>query len=127
MRRLLIQIIIGVAGIWLADRFIDGVIFTGTWPELLLVGTVLGLINSFLKPLINLVTLPVRLLTLGLFSFVINILIIELTDVLFAELDIIGLAPLFWATILVWALNFIIPTFLPKRMPRRISRPKGNL
>ena len=127
MRRLLIQIAIGIAGVWLADRFIDGVILRGTWQDLLIVGAALGLVNFFLKPLVNLVALPLRLLTLGLFSFVINILMLEAVDVLFPEFDIIGLIPLFWASILIWALGFAIPAVFPRRILRRQRPAKKTL
>lgn len=116
MRRLIIQIIIGIVGLWIATHYIRGVIIKGEYyKELLLVGTILGLVNFFLKPIVNLITFPLRLLTLGLFSFVISIVMIWLVDILSAGFDIIGIIPLFWTTVLIWALGFIIPVMMPER------------
>jgi putative membrane protein len=46
----------------------------------LIVAVVLGLINTFIKPLVKLITLPINILTLGLFTFVINAAMVMLTD-----------------------------------------------
>ena len=108
LRRLILQIIAGVAGIWLATEFIPEVAFNGPLRNLILAGLVLGLINFFIKPILNLVTLPLRMITFGLFSLVINIGIVWLMDVLFIELVIPpGLWPLFWTTIVVWFLSLL--------------------
>ena len=106
-RELILQIIVGTAAIWLATQLITGVEFTGPPKTLLFAGLILGLINSFIKPILNIITLPLRIITFGLFSLVINMGIVWLIDVFFQELEIAGLYPLFWTTIIVWALNLI--------------------
>lgn len=108
-------------GLWLADRFISGVDFTGDWKTLLYAGFALGLINFFVKPILKLVTLPVRLLTLGLFGLIINIAIIWAVDILFTELIIEGLYPLLWTTLIVWGLGVLLPLLFPKRKPKLIQ------
>lgn len=121
MRRLIVDLIVGIIGVWLAGEIIKGVVFKGTLTQLLLVGSVLGLVHFFLKPLITIVTFPLRLLTLGLFSFFIDMFLLWLVDVMFAEFDIIGLKPLFWSTLLIWGLGIIIPLFIPKPKPKPIQ------
>ena len=107
-RRLILQIIAGVAGIWLATELIaEGVEFTGSFYTLCYAGLILGLINFFIKPILNLVTLPLRIITFGLFSLVINIGIVWVIEITFPELTIAGLYPLFWTTIIIWALSLI--------------------
>jgi len=108
LRRLVLQIIAGIASIWLASELIEGVSFkTEVIETLLIAGLVLGFINFFIKPILNLITLPLRIITLGLFSLVINAGIVWLMDVLFLEFEVIGFYPLFWTTILVWSLSLI--------------------
>ena len=107
-RKLILQIIAGIAGIWLATELIsEGVVFTGSVKTLLLAGLILGLINFFIKPILNLVTLPLRIITFGLFSLVINMGIVWIIEVFFEEFSVAGLYPLFWTTIIVWALSLI--------------------
>ena len=102
LRNLILQIIAGIAAIWLAKELIQGVSFSGTLQTLLIIGGTLGLINFFVKPILNLVTLPLKIITLGIFSIFINIGIVWAVDILFTELDIVGFFPLLWTTIIVW-------------------------
>ena len=108
---LILQIISGIAGIWLATQFVPEVEFTGHIKTLFLAGAALGIINSFLKPILKIVALPLRLLTLGLFSLVINMGMVWLIDVYFQELIIPGLIPLFWTTLIVWGLSVVLHLF----------------
>jgi len=57
MQSILVKIISGIIGLWLAAQFVPGVEFTGPWQILILAGAMLGLINFFIKPIfyINLV------------------------------------------------------------------------
>ncbi len=130
MWKLILQIAAGILGIWLATLFVSGVEletvpsqsslfgieFTANWQILILVGVCLGLINFFIKPILNLITLPLRTLTFGLFALVVNAILVWIVDILFPELIIEGIRPLFWTTCIVWALNFALLKFYnPKR------------
>lgn len=114
MDRLISQIILGILGLWMATIFVPEVEFKGAVPLFLLAGAILGLLNFFIKPLLKKITLPFRILTLGLFGFLINMFIVWLIDIIFPELIIPGIISLFWTTILIWALNFIISLLFPK-------------
>jgi len=107
MRNLFLKIFSGILGLWLASEFITGVEFTGSWQLLLLAGFVLGLINFFIKPILKLITLPLRILTLGLFGLVINMAMIWLVDIFFVELIIVGILPLFWTSLIIWGLSLL--------------------
>ena len=113
MRNLILRIFSGILGFWLADQFIDKV-DVGIWKTLLLAGLILGLINTFIKPLLKFITLPLRILTLGLFGLVINLAIVWLVDYFFQDLVIGGLAALFWTSVLIWGLNTILNLIFPK-------------
>lgn len=108
MTNLVLQLIAGVASLWLADKFVPGVEISGGMQSLLIIGSVLGLINFFIKPPLKTITLPLRIITLGLFGLVINMLIVWAADILFDELVISGLAPLFWTTLTFTVFNIIL-------------------
>jgi len=122
MERLFWQIVVGILGIYLGTHFVpgvsleippEGIIFLGIkltaqWQVLVLIGIVLGLVNSFIKPILKIITLPLRILTFGLFGLIINMLMIWLVDIFFPELIITGLIPLFWLTFIVWILSFLL-------------------
>jgi len=115
MFNLIWNLIGGVLSIYLAVRFIPGVEFTGDIKYLVFAGIFLGLINFFIKPILKIITLPLRILTLGLISLIINMLIIWAVDIFFPELDIKGIVPLFWTTLLVWGVGFLLGLSKPKK------------
>jgi len=66
-----LRLLITALGLWLADALLDGVSVTGTF-TLLLAALLLGFVNAVVRPLLLVLTLPITLLTLGLFLLVIN-------------------------------------------------------
>jgi putative membrane protein len=113
--KLVAQILAGILGLWLAEKFIAGVSFHGNWQVLFCAGAILGLLNSFVKPIIKLISLPLRIITLGFFSIIINMTMVWGVDMLFPELEIKGTFPLFWTSIIVWLSGFILTKWLPKK------------
>lgn len=71
MDRFLLRALVAAAGLWLADQVVDGLGFdSGT--ALLLTAVALGVINAFVRPLALVLTLPITIVTLGLFLLVLN-------------------------------------------------------
>jgi putative membrane protein len=71
--QLLLRIAIGAAAAWLTVWLVPGLHYSGEWWRWLLFGTVIGLINAVIKPVAKFLTLPIRIITLGLFTLVINV------------------------------------------------------
>ena len=115
MMNLIWNIIAGILGLFLAVKFVPGVELVEETKFLLLAGCILGLINSFIKPLLKVITLPLKILTFGLFGLVLNMLIIWTIDILFPELVISGIVPLFWTTLICWGISFVLGLCTPKR------------
>jgi len=108
VRGLILHIISGILGLYLATRLIPEVEFLGGWQDLFLAGAFLGFINFFFKPILKFITLPLRILTFGLFSLVINMGMVWIVDIVFEDLIIPKIWPLFWTTLIIWGLSFII-------------------
>lgn len=115
MWNLFLEIVAGILSIFLAQRYLSGVEFTGNWQTLVLAGAILGLLNFFLKPILKLITWPLKILTFGFFSLAINILMVWIVDIIFPELVISGLIPLFWTSLIVWALGFFLIKWMPAK------------
>ena len=79
MRSLLLHWILNAIALWLAAALIPGLEFTGGPGRLLLVAAVFGIVNSILRPLLTILTCPLIVLTLGLFSLVLNGLMLLIT------------------------------------------------
>ena len=78
--RLLLRILINVFGLWLAVRFVPGITLADdSFFTLLIIAVIFGLVNALIRPIVKLLTFPINLLTLGLFSFVVNALMVMLT------------------------------------------------
>ena len=127
MWNLLLQIAAGIFGLWLADRFVPGVDFTGpffVFPKqtalfgqflnsLVFVGGILGILNYFVKPILNKITFPLRIITFNLFSLVVAMFLVWLVDIFSQQLIILGLKPLFFTTLIIWGLNLLLSKWWP--------------
>ena len=114
MRNFLVKIVSSVLGLWIAVNFVPGVDFTGSLKSLAIAGVLLGLVNFFIKPILKIVSLPLRLLTLGLFGLIINMAMVWAIDIFYPELVIVGVMPLFWTTLIIWGLNIILGLFFTR-------------
>jgi putative membrane protein len=104
--RLAIAWAINLAALWVADAIWDGVHIQG-WTAYLIGSAVLGIANAVIKPLLTILTLPLILVTLGLFYLLINIAMVALAEWIAPNFSIDG----FWAyvgtVVVVWAVNWI--------------------
>ncbi|HZX49991.1 MAG TPA: phage holin family protein [Candidatus Paceibacterota bacterium] len=101
IQMLLLHILAGIGGLWIAVRIVDGVEFTGPAYLLLIIGLVLGILNAIVKPVLDLITLPIRILTLGLSSILINLGLVWALQLVFPELEFEGFLPLLWTTLII--------------------------
>lgn len=93
MRTFLVRVLVSGAAIWAAAAVVPGVeleeaTITDTILTVLLVGLIFGVVNALVKPIVKLVTLPLYILSLGLFSLVVNALLLWLTSWLATRLDL---------------------------------------
>ncbi len=75
----LLRLLINAAALWVAVQLVDGIDHRGSWWSLLLVALVFGVLNASVRPVLKLLSLPILILSLGLFIFVINALMLLLT------------------------------------------------
>lgn len=94
----IIRLLITAISAFILSKVLTGVHFDG-FMSTVIFAIVLGLLNLIVRPILSILSLPITILTLGLFSFVINALIILLADYLMDSMEVAG----FW-----WALLFSI-------------------
>jgi len=75
----LLRLLINAAALWVSIQLVEGIDHRGSVWSLLFVALVFGVLNASIKPLLTLLSLPILLLTLGLFLFVINALMLMMT------------------------------------------------
>jgi putative membrane protein len=76
--------------------------------SLLEAALVFGLLNSLVKPILKLITLPLAVITLRLIWFFISALMLKVTDWIISSFNIHGFLTLIWATIVIWAVNLLL-------------------
>lgn len=86
--KFLIRLLITAAALWVAVALVPGIEHTGPWVNLLGVALVFGVVNAVIRPILLLLTCPLVLVTLGLFIFVLNALMLWLTGALSQALDL---------------------------------------
>lgn len=79
MTRFILRWAINTVAIFLAIRFVPGISLQTSWVNVIWLALIFGLVNAFLRPLLNLLTCPLIILTLGLFSVLINTFLFWLT------------------------------------------------
>ena len=107
--RLIVAWAVNVAALWVADALFSDVDSTG-WGALVIAGLVFGIVNTFVKPLLVLLSLPIVIITLGLFLLFVNMAVLALTDWLVSGFNIEGFWTFVGATIVVWIVNAVLET-----------------
>jgi putative membrane protein len=96
-------VVLGITG-WI----LSGVSFGGSGWTLIWAALVFGILNTILKPILKLLTLPLAIVTLGIAWFFVSMLMLWLTDLIIGGFNIDGFWNYVWATIIVWAVNLVL-------------------
>lgn len=110
------QILLRIGGnalaAWLTIWLVPGLSFEGEWWWFVVFGLIVGLVNAYIKPIAKLLTLPLRILTLGLFTLVVNVALMAFLIWLGEAADIGLASESFWATLLGGLVLTIIASIL---------------
>ncbi|RIH90431.1 Mycobacterial 4 TMS phage holin, superfamily IV [Calidithermus terrae] len=109
MRNLLIRLIVNTVALWVVSSVYGGVRFApgSGLGDYLLAGLVLGLVNTFIRPILLLLTLPINLLTLGLFTLVINAVVLMIVAA-FTSLDVGGFISALVGAVLLTVVSYFL-------------------
>ncbi len=111
MRGLLFRLIITALGLWLAATIVPGIRIDGIG-HLIVAALVLGIVNAVIRPIILILTLPLTLLTLGLFILVVNGISLALVAWLVPGFALGGLGPAILGSIVVGLTGWVASTFI---------------
>lgn len=103
---LILRFLCGVAGLWLAAQVVHGIAYDSL-ESLLAAALILGLINAVVRPVLVLLTLPLTLITLGLFLLVINAGMLGLTTVFIHGFHVHGFWAALWGSLIVGVAGWI--------------------
>jgi putative membrane protein len=100
--------------IFMAAYLIDGIRVSGL-PAAVLAAAVLGILNAFFRPILLILTLPLNILTLGLFTFVINALLLMMASGLIRGFEVDGFGSALLGTLFVSAVSWLLTSFVNER------------
>ena len=109
----IIKVLINAAALWVAARFVPGIDLTADIWQILLIALVFGLINTFLKPILKILSLPVIILTLGLFAIIVNVILLAITAALMDGLTIDGFLAALLGAIVISIVSAILSAVIP--------------
>ena len=104
---MLTSLVVNALAFYVVAYLVPGVTITG-WEALLVVAVVWGVLALLLKPILVLLTLPINILTLGLFTFVINALLIMLMSRLVTGFKVEGFTTALLAAIVLALVNLVL-------------------
>lgn len=123
--------VITTVAVLVATHVVSGIHYDH-WAALLAATLLLGLLNAFLRPVLLVLSLPFLILTLGLFSLVINALLLLLVGELVKSFHVAGFWPAFWASLVISVISVLLNSLTGTGSARvtvrrgRIKRPKDG-
>lgn len=119
MQAFLIRLLINALGLWLASAIVPGIAIQGT-TTLILAALLMGLVNALVRPVAFILTLPITIVTLGLFLLVLNAAMFALVAWMLPGFSVSG----FWAALFGWLIVSIVSWFASSFVYRRQAEPR---
>jgi len=114
MRGLFLRWIVLTVSILFTSYIVEGIYVRGFFSALF-AAAMLGILNAFFRPLILLLTLPINILTLGLFTFVINALMLKMASGLIAGFDVYGFWAAVFGSLIITVVNWLLTAFINEK------------
>ncbi|MEJ2683982.1 MAG: phage holin family protein [Candidatus Sulfobium sp.] len=118
LKNFLIRWLINTIAIMVAVKLVPGIVYIGGWWGILIVGVIFGLVNAYIRPLIQIFTLPLLVLTLGLFTFIINAIMLGITSWLSEQFNlgfsVAGFKSAFLGALIVSFVSMVLTCIMPQ-------------
>ena len=102
----LLRIVFAGLGLWVAAHYVPGISYTGGWPTLAIAAFLLGSGNAVVRPVVFFFTLPITVVTLGLFLLVINAAMLGLVALVLKGLTVAGFVPALLGSLVIGVISW---------------------
>ncbi|MGB1249793.1 MAG: phage holin family protein [Candidatus Promineifilaceae bacterium] len=109
---LIIRLVVNAIAVYAAAYFVSGVNLEGDLAGIAIVALVFGVINAFVKPIIKFFSFPLILLSMGLFTLVINAVLLMVTSLIVPNLSVNGFGPAFFGAIVISIVSWLLSAFV---------------
>jgi putative membrane protein len=114
MPGILIRWLTTTAAIVATAYLLDGIQVSGFFSAIF-AGAILGILNAFFRPIALLLTLPINILSLGLFTFIINALMLKMASGLIPGFDVYGFWTAIFGSLLISVISWLLNTFISEQ------------
>ena len=111
MKGIVLRWLILTLGIMVAAYLIEGIEVRG-FASALFAAALLGILNAFFRPILIILTLPINILTLGLFTFVINALLLMMASGVIGGFEVRGFWPAFFGSLVISLISWLLSSFI---------------
>ena len=108
MRNFLIRLVVNALALSAAAWLLDGMVLEGGFMDVMLVALIFGLLNALLKPILLFFSLPFLIVTLGLFAFVVNAVVLLITARLTDALSVSGFGTALLGSLVVSVVTILL-------------------
>ena len=108
MKLFLLRWMVNFFGLWTAATLLSGISYQQSGRVLIWAALIFSLVNMLIKPIVILLTLPAILLTLGLFTLVINAFMLYLVTVFYPAFHVNSFGQAVLAVIIIWLVNYLL-------------------
>jgi len=122
---LLAKWLVNSLALFAADYLVSGITIYDFWSGLA-AAALLGIVNAIIRPLIILLTLPINIMTLGLFTLVINAFMLRLVAWLVGGITITGFWAAFWGALIISLVSWFLSLFFDSRLKVSVIRRGGR-
>lgn len=112
IRKFLLRWLINFLGLWAAASLLPGLNYGSKTQVLIVAALIFSIVNALIRPLIIVLALPAIVLTLGLFTFVVNGFMLYLTTLLYPSLHVSSFWQALLAVVIVWIVNYLLTDVL---------------
>ena len=114
MKGLVIRWLVLAAAIMAASYLLEGIEVKGFFPALG-AAAMLGILNAFFRPVLLILTLPINILSLGLFTFIINALMLKMASGVIPGFDIRGFWTALFGALIITLISWLLNAFISER------------
>jgi putative membrane protein len=118
-RKFVLRVLVNAVAIYFVANYLSGSLSVTGLGSALAAALILGIANAIIRPILLFFTLPINLLTIGLFTFVINGLMLQLTDLFVSGMSVSGFWGAVWASILISIVSLFINSLVMPHNGRR--------
>lgn len=102
------------AGLFVASLLISGIDYQKRFLVLIIASLIFGIVNALIRPIVVIISLPAIVLTLGVFTLIVNAFMLWLTSRLYPSFQIRSIWAALGAVVIVWLVNYCIDLFILK-------------